>query len=222
MIESDRENFLLLIESLAAAFGVSVEPALLEGYWLGLDDLPIEALASAVRLAIRQSERMPRPRELRSLAGDMPNDARAVQAWGVVSRSVGRFGAYASVNFDDPVINATIRNLGGWPLICTKTVEEFETWLRKDFERIYASLARNGVTEEAARYLVGHHETTNAAAGYRFEPPKEITTGLPAHATSPLRRLSAPERLILSGPVERGISDDGEDDDTESERREAG
>jgi hypothetical protein len=54
------------------------------------------------------------------------------------------------VDFDDKVINATVRGLGGWDALCVRFSEgvEKETWIRKDFTRIYAVMAKRPLSEE--------------------------------------------------------------------------
>jgi hypothetical protein len=194
----DREKFAMLIDSLAANFGKPAETALLEGYWMALEDLPLEAVARAVRSAIRQCQHMPRGAELRQLAGEMSNTTRAVHAWSVLQKAIGQHGAYCSVDFDDPVLNATVRNLGGWQKLCATTTDEFEKWTRKDFERIYGSLCASGVTEEQSKYLTGIHEQNNTVSGHAVAGPTKIATGLPPHSEGIVRKLTAPERLALT------------------------
>lgn len=181
MLDQERKAFALLIDALAANFGKPAEEPLLEAYWRALRDLPLGAVEQAVDAALRQCKHMPRGVELRELAGEIPNTSRAVLAWAALQKAIGQHGAYRSVDFDDPVINATVRNLGGWQRLCAMPVEEFEKWLRKDFERVYASLCSSGVSQEAVAYLPGIHEQSNVSGGHEVKPPLLIAAGLPAH-----------------------------------------
>ena len=189
MQASDREHFVSALEALAATFRVDPTEALLEGYWMALDDMPIEGVMRAVRSAMRQCKHMPRGVELRELAGEINNATRAVHAWSAVQKAIGQHGAYRSVDFDDQVINATVRNLGGWIRLCELSSEEAEKWTRKDFDRIYTALCASGVTEDQAKHLVGAHEQTNAGTGFESRAPTLVRTGLPPHREGIVREL---------------------------------
>jgi hypothetical protein len=208
MENQDRKSFALLINALAASFGRDADEALLEGMWLGLRDLPLRALEQAVTTALRQCQYMPKAVELRQLAGEMTAATRAVHAWGVLSRAIGQHGAYRSVNFDDPVLNATVRNLGGWVRLCGMPTEEFEKWTRKEFDRIYSALCSGGVPGEQTRHLAGIHELSNSAAGHQVTAPTHVATGLPPHREGTVRELEQRQAkaLPLTGEERTALS----------------
>ena len=108
---------------------------------------------------------MPSPAELRELAGDLGARDAAILAWDAFERAVVSHGGYSTVLFEDPAINATVRQLGGWERCCEMPTEQFDTWLRKDFERIYAVMAKTGRGSDDA--LLGTFARENAliAAG---------------------------------------------------------
>lgn len=178
MQDTDRKQFVALINALAGSFRVDPTEALLDGYWFGLEDLSVAAVKTAVGKAIRTGDRMPNPAELRKLAGVMTPEMRAITAWNAVRLAIRQHGAYASVNFDDPAINATIRTLGGWPALCAKDSDELDKWTVKEFGKTYAAFVGHGVGAEVGKALAGVHEHTNFGRGYAVEPPKQIATGL--------------------------------------------
>ena len=193
MQRSDRPKFLECISALASAFGKEPTEAMLQGYWLGLQDLELADLQSSVTRSIRESEWFPKPIELRRFAGVMSHSERAVIAWSAVTKAVGSKGSYASVDFDDPIVNATLRNMGGWEELCKKDQEDFAVWARKDFERIYNSLCNSGVSEEAAKYLPGRTERENEGSDWGGRvlgmQPRKVLTGLPPHPKSVVKKL---------------------------------
>lgn len=142
------------IGAVCLTFGREIKDLLLHGYRLGLEDLSIEQIEHACKRAMSECDKMPVPAELRKLAGVPSAADAAMLAWQVVEDSTS-IGAYRSVDFSDPVINATIRSLGGWPAILDRSAEEFDKWVRRDFLATYAALARTGVSEEAGRPLAG-------------------------------------------------------------------
>jgi len=204
MIETDRPRFAVVVNALAATFRVEPSKAMLTGYWSALADLPIEAVEAAGQRALRGCKFMPVPAELRELAGVMTPADRAIKAWEAFTRAVSAVGYYQSPDFDDVLINATVRNLGGWMETIVRMEDEDKTdkWVRKDFERIYVSLVNSGIGEAAGGHLLGYHEQNNCLNGYgdQIAPPVKVRTGLP-----PLRQLPndpADRAKLLIGGVE--------------------
>ncbi len=197
MRSTDKARFLGVMNALAAAFRVEATEPLLDAYWLALEDLDADVVSAAARRAMQQSQFMPAPSELRRLAGDLPLATRALHAWDSVVRTIGRHGAYLSVDFDDPIVNATVRNLGGWTRLCRTDSDEFDTWTKKEFQRVYVALASSGVSAEAAQYLPGLHEQANAAHFAEIAAPTQVQTGMPPH---PRPVVHAPaQRAALAG-----------------------
>lgn len=202
MFDTDRERFMGLIAGLSRTFGREADEATYTGYELGLGDLTIEAIQTAVGTAMRTCEYMPTVVALRKLTGEASTDDRAIMAWAAFEKAVVCEGAYTTVEFDDPVINATIRNHGGWQRCCGLPCEEFDKWLRKDFLATYAALCATGISAEASKPLLGIHDATNTMNGHHkaVKKPLLIATGLPAHKN--LRILGTPSlKPAIEGPL---------------------
>jgi hypothetical protein len=137
MIDADRPKFVECMAGLACAFGREITQAGWAGLWMGLCDLELADVQRAVLVAIRTSKFWPAVAELRELAGVLPPQARAAIAWDSFAAAVLEFGGYRSVAFDDAALTATVRSLGGWQRLCAMNADEFDRWLRKDFERLY-------------------------------------------------------------------------------------
>jgi hypothetical protein len=196
----DREHFALLIDSLAASFGVEPTTALKLGYWMGLKDLAIADIETAIDRALRQNKFMPKPVELRELAGEMSPQQRAVLAWDAARRALHQNGTYVSVDFDDPLINAAIRSCGGWQQLGMQDGEEFEKWTSQKFQKNYVTYLLAGTSRESMQHLAGKHEIENGARGFELEPPRQVATGLPQHRADVLARLGDGRELILQLP----------------------
>lgn len=69
MQPSEETDFAKIVAALAATFRQECSAALIDGYWMGLDDLTLDVLRRAAAQAIRTSRFMPTPHELRVLAG---------------------------------------------------------------------------------------------------------------------------------------------------------
>jgi len=179
--ENDYEAFAGLISALAASFGKESDEAMLTGYWMGLGDMDLSELRAACAKAIRSMKFMPKPAELREMGGESNVAERAEIAFAAAAKAIGSHGKYASVDFDDPVINATIRSMGGWEKVCALKAEELHKWTKKDFIKMYTAHSNVGVSEEAIAYLAGQVERENTSTGHSDNIPKAvlIQSGLP-------------------------------------------
>jgi len=173
---SDRERFARAMNVLSAAFDKEIDEATLESYWMALEDMDIEGIERACKHAIQNLEFFPRPAHLRRSQADMDPSARAIIAWQAVVRAVATIGQYSSVDFDDKLTNATVRNLGGWYWLCQQPEKEVKVWVRKNFEKIYVAMAGSGVTAESAEHLPGIHERDNLDV---VPEVRSVFTGLP-------------------------------------------
>ncbi len=187
MTPKEKPRFVEVLTAVAATFRQEPTEALLLGYWLGLQDLPLADVMRAAVRAMRESKFLPSVADLRGLAGDIPPEQRAVVAWDAVHQAYRRHGYYHSVDFDDPAVNAAIRNLGGWEKFAERCEEEDVVWLRKEFERVYVAYVRRGVTLAEGAALLGYYERVNLAAGHRVDRLVRIETTL-----TPCRMLAGP------------------------------
>lgn len=192
MTDGDDKRFALAIGTLAEAFQRSITAATIGAYRLGLSDLAIEVIEKAAAHAIRRCRFMPSAAEIRQLAAaDEPSpEDRAVRAWSAVMGCLGRFDYYASVEFDDPCIHATIRTLGGWLRFWERLEGESRKWLRKEFEKTYLALLRTGWGPGDGGYLPGSHELNNRLHGFELPAIQRISTGVPAALPAPVRQQS--------------------------------
>ncbi|KKN29886.1 hypothetical protein LCGC14_0839640 [marine sediment metagenome] len=193
MHENEEPDFTEVIAALAATFRQEATQAVYLGYWMGLRDLALEDVKRAAIRAMRTSKFMPAVAELRELAGEMLPEHRAVKAWAAFKEGLRQHGYYQSVSFDDGLINATVRNLGGWmPLLERLDSEEDEKWIRKDFEWVYKAFAISGIGHEQTRPLIGYCDAENQRNGYleALGEPVKVITGL------------VPRREAIEGPAD--------------------
>jgi len=212
MHDSDRKEFGIVIFGLASTFGRETGQAMLQGYWMGLEDLDLDDVKRGATRAMRESKFMPSVAELRELAGQILPADRAALAWEAFRKALWIHGPYASVDFDDKVINATVRNLGGWISIDDQIEQDGDKWVRKDFERVYQGFLRTGVSASQALSLGGIHEQNNLGNGYEPEAPFLIKTGLPAHRPG-LVELSAPKGIIPASLIENTLKSASESEE---------
>jgi hypothetical protein len=155
MDESQKPEFAITLSAMFESFGQEATKPRLLGYWLGLQDLPLERVQHAVARGIRELRHLPMPAELRGLAGVLGAVDQATLAWGDVLKAVP-LGPYKHIDFEDGGCNACIRLLGGWPTFLERFSDaESEKWARIDFMKTYQSLVSSGVDGELTAPLAG-------------------------------------------------------------------
>jgi hypothetical protein len=152
--KTDSDRFSKTVCALALTFNREATEMLISAYWMALSDLDIKSIEAASITAMRQCRFMPTPSELRDLAG-VGNSARSIAAWSDVQRAMP-LGSYKSIDFADPLINAVVRLLDGWPALLDRcgTVDGAK-WYRMEFSKLYEQLSTSGVDGEVCRPLKG-------------------------------------------------------------------
>lgn len=139
-----KEAFATMMQMLGETFNRQLSSGMLDGYWMALEDLSIDEIKDAARKAAAECRFMPVPAELRALVRAPKNVAAdVVQAWQAVRKAIDKHDyLVASIDFG-PLVNAVIRNLGGWDTFCRARLPELDNpgWLRKRFEEVYRALS---------------------------------------------------------------------------------
>lgn len=166
-------------------------------YSLALADLTADQMQTAVMRAIREVPRMPKPAELRELAGvTVDSDTKAVDAWGDVLKAIPK-GSYVWPDFADQRINAVIRNLGGWPNFLSRLDgAEGEKWARHEFLKTYAATGET-LSPEACRPLQGLGEK-RCVGGRLVDPIVRIECSNAERRTAIEHRPAGPVTLQIA------------------------
>lgn len=172
MRPSDAKAFQSLLTGALAFFKQDTTDFTLSVWWEACQPFSLEQVRKAFTAHAMHPERgafAPRPADfVRELAGTHTD--RALMAWGCVSRAMSEVGAYATVDFADPVIHACVRELGGWATVCRVPNDE-QQFLQKRFCDFFRTYATRGVAE-APLVLQGDHDAANAALS--LESPDEV------------------------------------------------
>jgi hypothetical protein len=162
MQPSDTKAFQALLTGALAFFKQDTTDFTLSVWWEACQPFTLEQVRKAFTAHAMHPERgafAPRPSDfVRELQGTFTD--RALIAWGRVSRAMSDVGAYASVDFSDPAIHATVRELGGWATICHVPNDE-QQFLQKRFCDFYRTYSTRGAPD-APLQLQGAHDVTNA------------------------------------------------------------
>ncbi len=142
-------------------------------YWQTLNDLTFDQFEKGLYAALRDPERgrfMPMPADILHFARPKRT---SVEAWSEVERAMSHCGAYRTVQFEDGVTNAVVKDMGGWPWICSQDIDE--PWTQKEFERRYESYRLSGARLNEP--LPGIHETENRARNFLEYVPAPVMIG---------------------------------------------
>lgn len=163
MTPADKHEFGRLITDVLAFYGKDASAFALSVWWEACQPFDLEQVRRTLTAHAMHPENgqfAPKPGDLvRELAGTFTD--RALMAWSRVTRAMSEVGAYATVDFKDPVIHATVRELGGWSFICRVPNEE-QQFLQKRFCDFFRTFTARGAPE-APLALQGEHDTGNAA-----------------------------------------------------------
>lgn len=183
------------VTALAEVFNRQLSAPAIGAYVRAIEGLPDEQLRAALDNAAKTLRFMPAPAELREMAGVLSDKDRAIQAWDEVLRAVP-MGPYRHIDFEDGTINATIRNLGGWPnfLMGFDTAEN-EGWTRQRFVKAYESLAKGRLTGDVVLPLPGLSQVDCVGGELVAPQPVRIAMSKP----------SPSDRPRLKGPRPKGL-----------------
>lgn len=158
-----KQRLAVSVGALGEAFRQKITKETILAYEFGLDDLEAEQIELAVRHGIKSCKFMPTPAELRELAnvGELSPAVRAERAWLVYCKAVVEVGPYKTVNFDDPVLNATVRAICRWSE-CDERPRD--SYMHREFCQVYSALCRSGVSDAEAAPLPGIHAANNAGS----------------------------------------------------------
>lgn len=109
--DEDRLAFGRHLAVLAETFGETLTEPRIEGYFLALQDLELDAVRHAIETALRACKFFPRPVELRELAGDQAPDVGLIEAC-LVAHLRAHVGEYTAVP-RDPFLRLVCERLGG-------------------------------------------------------------------------------------------------------------
>lgn len=154
MTPADRPAFAKLLGGLADTFRADLAEGSAEGYWMGLEDLPLDALATGARRCLRECRFMPSPAEWREFSGVADLERLSCDAWErVMSKLSGGWygpeyhrpwGDREPAEFDGAAERA-LASIGGGGAV-ERATERDMPHLRRTFVAAYRAYARSGET----------------------------------------------------------------------------
>lgn len=172
MGRDDAEQFAQAWAGAWDVYGRNCTSASIRLSFRALQDLALDAVLPALHAHLNENpNNPPTPASIRQRIEGDP-ETRIHLAWSKFRQSVMRAGPYRSVIFDDPIIHAVVRDLGGW-IACNDWQETELPFREQDFRRAYRAYIKSGQFPYPPK-LAGIADTHNGAAGFAQEAPMLI------------------------------------------------
>lgn len=168
----DFSRFAKLFVALSEYYNRDVSSLMLDLYWHPLKRYSIPDIQRAIGQHLQDTESgvyFPKVADfIRILDGG--NKENAALAWTKVEDAIKHVGTYADVVFDDPIIHAVVRDMGGW--VCFGDVH-LDKWpfVGNDFRSRYAAYRSRGLSGQYPACLRGRANGDNWSSGFALSPP---------------------------------------------------
>ena len=187
---------------LGETFSKSTSNTMLKMYYIALEDLSNEQVSRAITRASKECKAFPTPAHLIELSGYPTLARRALIAWEAAMDGVVDHGYMRHVDFaDDKIINAVIRQLGGWPHFNSLfTSARDEDFLRMKFIKTY---------EQFSGFLDPNSPQCSYLPGKsQVEPPviHKIASPMPTGNLTYANRSSLPHPPNHFGGMSQGVN----------------
>lgn len=168
------EHFAAGFASLCELFNAKPSHELTDLYFNSVQDLTPEEWTIAVERATGSAVYMPKPAELRNFAGrgEQQRKLEAVVAWEIVRAAMDKYDYVRSMDFG-PMVNAVVRNMGGWIHLCDRTERDL-TFERRRFEELYLLFAGTKISAQRAAPLRGQFGGKPVLFQIPGQPPRRV------------------------------------------------
>lgn len=172
MQADDFEKFQETLQGAHDFYGKDCSRFALDVWWQALKHYDLAAIRDALgRHCVNpdNGQFMPRPADVvRMLEGSTLDTA--VAAWTKVDRAVQSVGTYCTVVFDDPLIHAVLADMGGWPQLGQKSIDEWP-FVAKEFQTRYRGYKSRRELPAYPPKLIGICDMQNGQRGYADQVP---------------------------------------------------
>ena len=200
------ERFGKLVTVLFRAYGTPIDEDTIEGWFAALQDLDLDRLEAACRVALRSETRLPSPARVRELAGRSAS-SEAGDAF-LAMREHIRSGYRTKVS---DTIRATVRLMGGWRRIGDMDPERLQAFGRREWDAAFEEVRGRGPADAERLAREDDRPPVRLCSGGRLEELHPISEQ--AQADERLGKLfegDAPEDPILEGLLRRALAGDAE------------
>lgn len=138
MNDSEKKEFSAQLLGIGEVYGKAVSPQIAEIYWQTLKKYELSEVSNAFSQHLVNTDSgqfFPKPADLvKFIAGN--SQSNALKAWSTLERAIRHVGPYQTVCFDDHIIHAVVRDMGGW-IELNKISDDELPFKRNEFEKRY-------------------------------------------------------------------------------------
>ena len=140
MDDSHKKQFLVALSTLKEVLGGKpLTNAAIRGYWIALRDLSLESFQYACERVMSECKFFPKPAEIRAFSDDSLELA-VERAWSQLLEGLRVFGQVHRVKFEDSVLSATIKQMGGLRTLSQTKREDLCSFGKHRFKETYLTL----------------------------------------------------------------------------------
>lgn len=169
---SREKRFAELMAGIGELFDKEISQNLTRLYWNVLNKFTDGEVEMAFNKAVHTCKFFPRPADLIEMIQGSVDD-RIATAFVQLQDACGRIGAYQSVMFRDPGLEAVVEAWGGWPEVCHLPLEEWQ-YRQKQFRDLYRA---NMDKARESKKLTGMTESGNRESGHLEDIPEPVMVG---------------------------------------------
>lgn len=166
MNSNDHEKFGKLIAGVFGVYGRECSDEVIEVYYRCLEDYSIDDLSRCFSAHIKNPDNgvfIPKPADIiRMMKGN--SKSKSIIAW---DKAFNAINSSYDVVFDDPIIHAVIRDMGGWVKFCSSVTDFNKDKIETAFRERYKNYIEYGLSD-FPKILKGNGNF------YRPEPPRFI------------------------------------------------
>lgn len=173
-----RGEFHNIFKQFAQSHNMPMTDLLLESWSYAFLPMEKEQFLAAIFEFEKRCTEYPTPARMMRYAGafGVSDEERANVAWGSVVTSIKRYGYMDHIEFDDPLIHAAVRHIGGMAYLRDLKEGQLQ-YQRSPFIQAYVTAARTGVGDGSPLRGIGGQEYV-----------EKVAVGLPVHSV--VKRLS--------------------------------
>ncbi len=151
----ERTDFYKTVSDVLGYYRQDASEFTMRVWWEACKGYSLEQVAKALTAHAIDPERGQFPPKVADITRQLSGTSteRAALAWGKVFEAMGRVGAYTDVVFDDPIIHAVIKDMGGWPKICREESEGL-SYVQHRFMETFRAYSSRGAFEYP-KFLIG-------------------------------------------------------------------
>lgn len=201
MRNDDFRAFHEVIEGVYSFYGKDASSFALDVWWQALKPYDLAAIRDALgRHCVNpdNGQWLPKPADVVKMIEGSTLDS-AVVAWTKVDRAVQAVGTYSTVVFDDALIHCVIAEMGGWPQLGQKKVDEWP-FVTKEFQQRYRAYKSRRQTPAFPPKLIGLFDQQNRQNGHDDQNP--VLIGDDARARDVLRLGTTQPTLRITQHIE--------------------